>query len=135
MVTEQIESLSSKFLQFLQDLTYNLQTSSANKNSRELFQLRCDYAKQLACLFESLIMKFIDKYQQNCCRRIQLDPVQIWRSIQILTDQLTSMQCNDLHSIIESIRNLNKYFYNILIQIQVSSSSFKQITITKSIEF
>lgn len=120
MLNEQIESLSNKFVQFLQDLIYNLQTSFVNENSRELFQLRCDYAKQLGYLFENLITKFIDEYQRNSCQRIHLDPVQIWRSIQGLIEQLTNMQCNDLCSIIQSIRNLNKYFYNLLIQIQVS---------------
>lgn len=119
MIDQQIESLANKLVQYLQDLTWNIQTISNHENAWELFQLRSDYARQLACLFETLINQFLTEYQRNCSVRLQLDPVQIWRCIQSLIDQLNAMQWNELQSILQSIRNLNRYFYNLLVQIQV----------------
>lgn len=121
MLDQQIESVSNKLIQFIQDLTLNIQTLNTNKNSRELFQLCSDYAKQLACLFEILITKLIEEYFPNRTIQIQinLDPVHIWRLIQNLIDQLNNLQSQDLDLIIKHIRNINKYFYNLLLQIKV----------------
>jgi len=116
MLDQQIESASNKLVQFIQDLTSNIQTIFTNKNFLELFQLRSDYAKQLASLFNILINKFIEEYIQI---QINLDPVEIWRLIQNSIDQLNDIQSQDLNLIIKHIRNINKYFYNLLLQVKV----------------
>jgi len=124
MLDQQIESASNKLVQFIQDLTLNIQTIFTNKNFLELFQLRSDYAKQLALLFNILINKLIEEYLQNRTIqiRINLDPVQVWRSIQSFIDQLNEMQWQDLNLIIKHIRTINKYFYNLLLQIKVRTN-------------
>ena len=118
MLDQQIESVSNKLVQFIQDLTLNIQTISSIENIHELFQLRSDYAKQLASLFEILINQLI---QRNCLPqiRIHLDPVHIWRLIQNSIDQLNNLQWKELNCITQSIQTINKYFYNLLLQIQV----------------
>jgi hypothetical protein len=124
MLDQQIESASNKLVQFIQDLTLNIQTIFTNKNFLELFQLRSDYAKQLASLFDILINKLIEEYHQNRTTqiRINLDPVQVWRLIQSFIDQLNEMQWQDLNLIIKHIRTINKYFYNLLLQIKVRTN-------------
>jgi hypothetical protein len=124
MLDQQIESASNKLVQFIQDLTSNIQTIFINKNFLELFQLRSDYAKQLASLFNILINKFIEEYIQI---QINLDPVEIWRLIQNFIDQLNDIQSQDLNLIIKHIRNINKYFYNLLLQIKVRINQNKQL--------
>jgi len=124
MLDQQIESASNKLVQFIQDLTSNIQTIFTNKNFLELFQLRSDYAKQLASLFNILINKFIEEYIQI---QINLDPVEIWRLIQNFIDQLNDIQSQDLNLIIKHIRNINKYFYNLLLQIKVRINQNKQL--------
>jgi len=124
MLDQQIESVSNKLVQFIQDLTSNIQTIFTNKNFLELFQLRSDYAKQLASLFNILINKFIEEYIQI---QINLDPVEIWRLIQNFIDQLNDIQSQDLNLIIKHIRNINKYFYNLLLQIKVRINQNKQL--------
>jgi len=121
MLDQQIESASNKLVKFLQDLTLNIQTIFNNKNIFELFQLRSNYTKQLACLFDILITKLIEEYLRNRTIhfRINLDPIQIWRFIQNLIDQLNNLQWKDLNLIIKHIRMINKYFYNFLLQIKV----------------
>jgi len=124
MLDQQIESASNKLIQFIQDLTSNIQTIFTNQNILELFQLRSDYAKQLASLFDMLINKLIEEYLRNRTIqiRINLDPVQVWRSIQSFIDQLNEMQWQDLNLIIKHIRTINKYFYNLLLQIKVRTN-------------
>ncbi|CAF0765518.1 unnamed protein product [Adineta steineri] len=77
MLDQQIESASSKLVQFIQDLTINFQTIfnnnfniNFNQHFIELFQLRSDYAKQLASLFDMLINRVIEEFLPN--RIIQL---------------------------------------------------------------
>jgi hypothetical protein len=127
MLDQQIESASNKLVQFIQDLTSNIQTIFTNQNFLELFQLRSDYAKQLASLFDMLINKLIEEYLRNRTIqiRINLDPVQVWRSIQSFIDQLNEIQWQDLNLIIKHIRTINKYFYNLLLQIKVRTSQKK----------
>jgi len=124
MLDQQIESASNKLVQFIQDLTLNIQTIFTNKNFLELFQLRSDYAKQLASLFDMLINKLIEEYLRNRTIqiRINLDPVQVWRLIQSFIDQLNEIQWQDLNLIIKHIRTINKYFYNLLLQIKVRTN-------------
>lgn len=121
MLDQQIESISNKLVQFIQDLTCDIQRSLTQDNARELFQLRSDYSKQLASLFEILINQMLEEYLRNRTiqLRINLDPVQIWRTIQSFLDQLNDVQWSELHSILKHIRNINKYFYNLLVQIKV----------------
>ncbi|CAF3700352.1 unnamed protein product [Rotaria sp. Silwood1] len=124
MFDQEIESISNKLVQFIQDLTVNIQTifnkKNFNENFFELFQLRSDYAKQLACLFDILINRFIEGFLLNRTNQIilNLDPVQIWRSIQCCIDQLNDIQWQDLCLIIKHIRTLNNYFYNLLLQLK-----------------
>lgn len=125
MLDQQIESVSSKLVQFIQDLTVNIQTiSHKNVNFNQLFQLRSDYAKQLASLFDMLITQLIEEFLPNRTLQltINLDPVQIWRSIQTCIDQLNALQWQDLTPIIKHIRTVNNYFYNLLLQVKVSVS-------------
>jgi hypothetical protein len=121
MLDQQIESVSNKLVQFIQDLTSNIQTLFPHENFRELFQLRSDYAKQLASLFEILINQLIEDYHRNRSIQINinLDPVQIWRSIQSFVEQLNDLQRQELNLIMTHIRNINKYFYNLLLQVKV----------------
>jgi hypothetical protein len=117
MFDQQIESATNKLIQFIQDLTLNIQTIFHHENFIELLHLRCDYAKQLASLFHILIEEFL--INQNIQITLNLDPVHIWRVIQNSIDQLNDMQWKDLDVIIKHIRIINKYFYNILLQIKV----------------
>lgn len=121
MLDQQIESISNKLVQFIQDLTCDIQRSSTQENARELFQLRSDYAQQLASLFDMLINQLLAEYLRNRTipLRVNLDPVQIWRTIQTFVDQLSDMQWAELNLILKNIRNINKYFYNLLVQIKV----------------
>ena len=121
MLDQQIESISNKLVQFIQDLSCDIQRSLTHDNARELFQLRSDYAKQLASLFEILINQMLEEYLRNRTiqLRVNLDPVHIWRTIQTSIDQLNDIQWSELQSILKHIRNINKYFYNLLVQIKV----------------
>ncbi|CAF1220993.1 unnamed protein product [Rotaria sordida] len=125
MFDQEIESLSNKLVQFIQDLAINIQTIYNKKNFTEnffqLFQLRSDYSKQLAYLFDILINRFIEEFLLNRITNqiiLNLDPVQIWRSIQCCIDQLNDIQCQNLCLIIKHIRILNNYFYNLLLQLK-----------------
>ncbi|CAF3192821.1 unnamed protein product [Rotaria sp. Silwood2] len=137
MFDQEIESISNKLVQFIQDLTVNIQTifnkKNFNENFFELFQLRSDYAKQLACLFDILINRFIEGFLLNRTNQIilNLDPVQIWRSIQSSIDQLNDMQWQDLCLIIKHIRTLNNYFYNLLLQLK--NGEFLKIDQTRTL--
>jgi hypothetical protein len=121
MCDQQIETVSNKLVQFIQDLTANIQTIFNHQNLIELLCLRSDYARQLAALFDMLINKFIDEFVRNRTIEISLnlDPVHIWRLIQCCIDQLNDMQWQELDTIIKHIRTINKYFYNLLSQIKV----------------
>jgi hypothetical protein len=121
MLDQQIESVSNKLVQFIQDLTSDIQINFTHENVRELFQLRSDYAKQLASLFEMLINQLIEEFLRNRAiqLRINLDPVQIWRLIQSFIEQLDQMQWQEMNLVTKHIRNINKYFYNLLLQIKV----------------
>ncbi|CAF3513203.1 unnamed protein product [Rotaria socialis] len=124
MFDQQIESISNKLVQFIQDLTVNIQTifnrKNFNGNFYELFQLRCDYAKQLACLFEILISRLLEDCLLNRTNQfiLNLDPVQIWRLIQNCIDQLNAIQRQDLCLLIKQIRTINSHFYNLLLQLK-----------------
>ncbi len=129
MLDQQIESVSNKLVQFIQDLTSDIQTNFNHENILELFQLRSDYAKQLASLFEILINQLIEEYLRNRSiqLRINLDPVQIWRLIQSFIESLDQIQWQELNLVTKHIRNINKYFYNILLQIKVRINRRKLI--------
>ncbi|UJR15283.1 hypothetical protein I4U23_002236 [Adineta vaga] len=138
MLDQQIESVSSKLVQYIQELTLNIQTTchkniNFNEHFIELFHLRSDYAKQLASLFDMLINRLIEEYLPN--RTIQLtinlDPVHIWRSIQICIDQLNDLEWQDLNLIIKHIRTINNYFYNLLLQ--VKNAEFLRVDQTRSL--
>ncbi|CAF0905870.1 unnamed protein product [Adineta steineri] len=139
MLDQQIESASSKLVQFIQDLTINFQTIfnnnfniNFNQHFIELFQLRSDYAKQLASLFDMLINRVIEEFLPNRIiqLKINIDPVQMWRSIQNSIDQLNDLQRQDLHSIIKHIRTINNYFYNLLLQ--VKNAEFLKVDQTRA---
>ena len=133
MLDQQIESASNKLVQFIQDLTISFQTIynntnlTFNQNFIELFQLRSDYTKQLASLFDMLINRLIEDFLPNRTLQLtlNLDPVQIWRSIQNCIDQLNNIQSQDLHLIIQNIRTINSYFYNLLLQVKVRKKTTK----------
>ncbi|CAF1547056.1 unnamed protein product [Adineta ricciae] len=134
MLDQQIESVSSKLVQFIQDLTVNIQTvCHKNVNFNQLFQLRSDYAKQMASLFDMLITQLIEEFLPNRTLQltINLDPVQIWRSIQTCVDQLNALQWQDLSPIIKHIRTINNYFYNLLLQ--VKNAEFLRVDQTRSL--
>ena len=130
MFNQQIESISNKLVQFIQDLTVNIQTilhrKSFNENFFELFQLRCDYARQLACLFDILISRLLEDRLLSRTNQsmLNLDPLQIWRLIQSCIDQLSANQRQDLCLIIKHIRTINSYFYNLLLQLKVRRLAF-----------
>jgi hypothetical protein len=136
MLDQQIESVSNKLVQFIQDLTINLQTIfnqniNFNQHFIELFQLRSDYAKQLASLFDMLINRLIEEFLPNRTLQLtlNLDPIQIWRLIQTCIDQLNDIQCQDLQTIMKHIRTINKYFYNLLLQVKVRKNQLINIYI------
>jgi hypothetical protein len=128
MFDEQIESASTKLVQFIQDLTRFIQTLAQNRTSNgtyhDLLQLRCDYARQLASLFHLLVNHILEQYclQQFKSIIVNVDAVQIWRSIQLSIDQLNALQWQDLSIIMKHIRNVNTYSYNLLCHLKVRSS-------------
>ena len=135
MFNQQIESVSNKLLQFIQDLTANIQTimnkKILNENFFELFQLRSDYAKQLASLFDILIHRYTEISVLNPTNQIilNLDFVQIWHLIQCCIDRLNNMQSQHLYLIIKHIRTINYYFYNLLLQLKVRERESDKIKI------
>lgn len=132
MFDQQIECLSNKLVKFIQDLTVNIQTinnkKNFNENVFELFQLRYDYTKQLACSFDILITKLLDEFRLHRINQLvfNLDPVQIWRLIQNSIDQLNELKCQDLCLIIKHIHIINHYFYNLLLQLKVRNHFDKE---------
>lgn len=120
MLNEQIASASSKLVQFVHDLTKNIQRIVHHQDSggpwQDLFQLRSDYARQLASLFDLLINQFFEQTSSP----LILDPLQLWRSMQASIDTLSHVApCSDLSCILTHLRNINGYFYNLLCHVQV----------------
>lgn len=122
---QQIESASAKLVQFIQDLTANIQRSFPNENTAEnfqdLFQLRADYARQLANLFDVLVSRILEQFllKQPTPTACNLDPVHFWRTIQMAVDQLNALQRPDLAVLLKQIRNINNYSYNLLCHLKV----------------
>ena len=122
---QQIESASTKLVQFIQDLTSNIQRSLPNQtiaeNFQDLFQLRADYARQLAALFDLLVSRILEQYllKQPTPISFNLDPVHLWRTIQLSIDQLNALQRSDLSVVLKHIRNINNYSYNLLCHLKV----------------
>ena len=119
MLNEQIASASSKLVQFIQDLTKNIQRFVTNEDpiehAQNLLQLRSDYARQLASLFDLLI----NQYLEQPLTPLNLDPVQSWRSIQTSIDELNHLESPCLSTVLNHLRSINAYFYNLLCHLQV----------------
>ena len=125
MLDQQIDSASQKLVQFLQDLTANIQAcvcqDTLPDHCMDLFQLRRDYAQQLGSLFDMLIHRLSDEYrlQRTAKLACNLDPVHIWRSIQTCIELLSGLQRKDLSTIIEHIHSVNDAVCRLLLHIKV----------------
>lgn len=119
MIDQQIESASTKLVQFIQ----NLENILFQKNlSGNCFQIRSDYARELASLFEVLVLNLAEEQCSNTmkCFNFRFDPSAIFHSIQSSLDR---MSCVANFSLIGIVRNINEFLYNFLCHLKVEQRS------------